>query len=71
MTAFLEVVKDFENSESGVEKMSGLITKMEKKAEPYSIPYMKQQLRVHFENNVDFAGKLNYTCTYSYTYTYE
>ena len=58
MTAFLEVVHEFERSESGVEKMEVLISEMGKKTDPYSVPYMKQQLRIHFNDAVDFSGYL-------------
>ena len=56
LAAFLDVANNFENSESGIEKMDALIQEMGKKADPYGVSHMKEQLRLHFDNNVKFSG---------------
>jgi hypothetical protein len=59
MAEFLETARNFENSESGVEKMDVLITEMGRKAEPHGVSNMKEQLRLHRDNRVDFEGKFD------------
>ena len=59
MAAFLDTVKDFENSESGIEKLDILMEEMGKRSEPYGVSYMKEQLRLYFDNNVSFTGNSN------------
>jgi len=58
MAAFLKTMTDFENSETGNEKLEVLQNEMGKISEPYGVTYMKKQIQIHFDDNVDFVGKL-------------